>query len=137
MSEFRAIVVTVVAGSAGVLTGIVTAFGLNAGFALSAVPLAAPTPADLSVVLGVAGLIFAPAAALHHADFGLAKVTAALAGVWMILLVASVGPLLQAVGFPLFPFALAPAALLIARAIAGPFTAYIVARPTAVTTASR
>jgi len=129
--------VTVVAGSAGVLTGILTAFGLNAGFDLGAAPFGSPVPSDLSVVLGVAGLIFTPAIALRHADFGLAKVTSALAGVWIVLLVASIGPVLKAVGFPLFPFALAPAALIIARVIAGPFTAYIVARPTAVATESR
>ena len=137
MQEFRAIVITVVAGSAGVLAGVLTAFGLTAWIDLAALPFATPAPSDLGVVLSVAGLIFAPAIALSSAGFDLAKVTAALAGLWMVLLVGSVGPLLEVVGPPLFPFALAPVALIIAWVIAGPFVPYAVAKPTAVATASR
>ena len=137
MQEFRAIIITVVAGSAGVLAGVLTAFGLTAWIDFAGLPFANPAPSDLGVVLSVAGLIFAPAIALSGAGFDLAKVTAALAGLWMVLLVASVGPLLEVVGPPLFPFALAPAALIIARVIAGPFAPYVVVKPTAVATASR
>lgn len=137
VGELRAIVITTVAGSIGMLVGGLTALALNAGVGMATLPFGTPAPSVLPIVLGVAGLVLGPAIALRTAGFHLAEVTAGLAGVWALLLLVSVGPLLQAVGPSWFPFGLVLAALIIARTIAGPFVPYIVAKPTAVATASR
>jgi hypothetical protein len=126
VSEFWAIVITFVAGACGLIAGLVvgTVVGMAAalgGSDLSVLPY-------LPVVFAVTGFVLCPVVALKAAGFELAEVTAGLAGLWAILLAIALGPLLQVEGPSWSPVALALAALVIARIIAGPFVPYLTHR---------
>jgi hypothetical protein len=124
VSEFWAIVITLVAGACGIVAGLVTAIivGMVATWAGVDAPLLL---AYLPVVLPVTGFVVFPVVALRAGGFQLAEVTAGLAGLWVVLLAISLGPLLRVEGPAWAPFAVALVALVIARTIAGPFVPYL------------
>lgn len=124
MDEKRAIFITVVAGLAGMLTGAVLAALVSASSPQEPV-LGDSLQPGLVTVLVAAGFILGPWIALRAAGFRLAEVTAALAAIWVLLLILAVGPILDAIGPPWFPVVVAFAALAIARAIAGPLAPYV------------
>ena len=123
MSEFWAIVITVVAGACGLIAGLVIATIVGVAAALGGAELSMLP--SLSVVAAVSGFVVFPVVALKAAGFELAEVTAGLAGLWAILRVIARGPLLQVEGPSWSPIALAVVALIIARTIAGPFVPYL------------
>lgn len=127
MDEFRAIVITVLAGCAGMLVGAVTASAMGAGLTAQQQFLGVPFHWGLPGALVALGFLLGPWIALRTAGFDLAEVTTALAALWVCLLLIAVGPVLDAIGPGWFPLPLAVAALAIARAIAGPFAPYIAA----------
>ena len=125
VDEKRAIFITVIAGLAGMISGAVIAASVGASTPQSEPVLGDSLQPGLVTVLVAAGFILGPWIALRAAGFRLAEVTAALAAIWVLLLILAVGPVLDAIGPSWFPVVVALAALAIARAIAGPFAPYL------------
>lgn len=127
MSEFRAILITVLAGSAGMLTGAVTASVVGVGTGDLDLMFGVVVPSGVSSLFVAVGFALGPWLALRTAGFRLAEVTTALAVVWVLLLIMAVGPILDVIGPSWFPLAVALVSLAIARTIAGPFAPYLAA----------
>lgn len=127
MSEFRAVLITVLAGSAGMLSGAVAASAVGAGTTDLDLMFGVVVPSGVSSLFVAVGFALGPWLALRSAGLHLAEVTTALAVVWMALLIMSVGPILDVIGPSWFPLMVALASLAIARTIAGPFAPYLAA----------
>jgi hypothetical protein len=127
VSEFRAILITVLAGSAGMLVGAVTASVVGVGTGDVDLIFGVVVPSGVSSLFVAVGFALGPWLALRAAGLHLAEVTTALAVVWMLLLIMAVGPILDVIGPSWFPLMVALASLAIARTIAGPFAPYLAA----------